>query len=68
MSWVIVRRADALPILETYSGKVASRINRSAYAVIPAGQWLGAFNRAVSWGSDAPGPDALAMLAKERVA
>lgn len=62
MSWVIIRRADALPILETYSAKVAARINRAAYAVIPVARWLGAFNRVTAWGSDEPARDALALI------
>lgn len=61
MSWIIVRRSDALPILETYSGKVAAKINRRAYAVIPVARWLGALNRALAWGSDSPERDALQL-------
>jgi hypothetical protein len=67
MSYFVIRRADCLPVLEIHSSKAAAKINRNAFAVFTALQWLGAFNRAVSWGSAAPERDALAILERAGV-
>jgi len=43
-SWVIVRKVDGVAVLETFSARVASAINLTAYDVLTAAQWLGSLN------------------------
>lgn len=46
-SWIAIRRATGEAVLETFSAALAGRVNRSAYAVFTAAQWLGALNAAI---------------------
>ncbi len=60
-SWIAIRRADGAPVLETFSPKVAAAINRRAYAVMTAREWLPLFNRlARQAGGCQPSPAAIA--------
>ena len=45
-SWIIVRRDDGKAVLETYSKRVASAINRERYEVLTALEHLQRLNRA----------------------
>lgn len=47
-SWIIVRRATGLPVLETYSREVASAVNAERYEVLTALQWLARFNKSLA--------------------
>lgn len=50
-SWIAVHRATGAAVLETYSPAVAGKINRAAYDVVTAAQWLASLNRK---GGEAP--------------
>jgi hypothetical protein len=39
-SWVIVDRATGRPIHETWSPKIAARVNRETHDVVPIVEWL----------------------------
>jgi len=43
-SWVVVRRSDSRPVLETFSRVVVAAINREVYAVVPVARYLAVFN------------------------
>ena len=43
-SWVIVRKADGKPVLETFSKVRADSINRDLYRVVPILEWLQSLN------------------------
>lgn len=43
-SWVVIHRATGAAVLETYSPAVARKINRAAYDVVTAAQWLASLN------------------------
>ena len=43
-SWIIVSKATGAPVLETHNRAVADKINREAYEVLTALQWLSRFN------------------------
>jgi len=45
-SWVVVERATAKPILETFNRSTANRVNRIMYEVVPILEWLQRVNRA----------------------
>ena len=44
-SWVITRTSDGRAIFETFSATVAGRINRDAYTVETAWEYLARINR-----------------------
>lgn len=44
-SWVVVRKSDGSPILETFSRRVVRAINREAYDVVSAAAWLASLNQ-----------------------
>jgi hypothetical protein len=46
-SWIITRTSDGRAIFETFSEKVADRINRDVYTVETAWEYLARINRAV---------------------
>jgi hypothetical protein len=46
-SWVITRKRDGQPVLETYSATVAERVNREAYTVETAHAYLVRLNREI---------------------
>ncbi len=46
-SWIIVRRSTGLPVLETFSKRLAEAINQANYEVLTAQQWLARFNRSI---------------------
>ena len=43
-SWIIVSRATGAPVLETWQASIAAKVNRAAYEVFTAAQWLGSLN------------------------
>lgn len=43
-SWIIVSRMTGKPVLETFERSTAEAINKSAYEVLTASQWLVRFN------------------------
>ena len=52
-SWIITRKRDGKPVLETYSATVAARINREAYTVETAYAYLVRLHREIRAGSTA---------------
>jgi hypothetical protein len=44
-SWVIVRRADQVAVLETFSEQVAQAVNLKKYQVLPIMEYLQNFNK-----------------------
>lgn len=50
-SWIIVDKATGKAVLETYSFKVASAVNRERYTVESALQYLYRVNREITAGS-----------------
>ena len=52
-SWVITRKRDGQPVLETYSATVAERVNREAYTVETAHAYLVRLNREILAGNAA---------------
>jgi hypothetical protein len=68
-SWMAIRLSDGAAVLETFSPAVARKVNRRAYHVATAAQWLGAFNAALKAGDSATaGRRALASLCGEAMA
>lgn len=49
-SWIIVSRETGKPVLETFSQAVADHVNRDAYIVMTAHEWLVEFNRKIKAG------------------
>jgi erythromycin esterase-like protein len=43
-SWVIVRKSDGAAIHETWSRKLADRVNRQTHDVVPIAEWLAHVN------------------------
>jgi hypothetical protein len=52
-SWIITRKRDGKPALETDSATVAERINREAYTVETSHAYLVRLNREIQAGSTA---------------
>ncbi len=46
-SWIIVSRATGLPVLETFSARLAGAVDTARYEVLTALQWLQRFNASV---------------------
>lgn len=44
-SWVIVRKSDGQPVHETWSKKIADRVNLETHEVVGIGEWLARVNR-----------------------
>lgn len=44
-SWVIIRKSDNYPVLETFSKSVAEKVNSKKYAVIPILEYLQSLNK-----------------------
>ncbi len=47
-SWIVVRKGTIEAVFETFSRQRAERVNRAAYDVLTAGDYLGRFNAAVA--------------------
>lgn len=43
-SWVVVSKESGAAVLETFSAAVAGKVNRAAYDVVTAAQWLASLN------------------------
>lgn len=52
-SWIITRKRDGQPVLETYSATVAEKVNREAYNVETSYAYLVRINREIRAGSTA---------------
>jgi hypothetical protein len=52
-SWIITRKRDGKPVLETYSATVAEKVNREAYTVETSHAYLVRLNREIQAGSTA---------------
>lgn len=52
-SWIITRKRDGKPVLETSSATVAEKVNREAYNVETAHAYLVRLNREIQAGSTA---------------
>jgi hypothetical protein len=52
-SWVITRKRDGKPVLETSSATVAEKVNREAYTVETSHAYLVRLNREIQAGSTA---------------
>lgn len=46
-SWVVTRKADGRVMRETWNASVAAKVNRDAYTVETAAEYLGRVNRAI---------------------
>jgi hypothetical protein len=46
-SWIITRTSDGRAIFETYSAAVAAKVNRDAYTVETAWEYLARINRTI---------------------
>ena len=44
MSWVIICKKTNIPIWETYSKKIADKVNTKKYFVLSALDWLNSLN------------------------
>jgi hypothetical protein len=44
-SWVVIRRADGVAVLETYQRSVVDKVNRGPYRVETIGAYLQRINR-----------------------
>jgi len=44
-SWVVVRKSTGQAVLETYDKRVAAKVNRDAYTVLPILEYLYSLNR-----------------------
>lgn len=43
-SWVIVRKSDGAPIMETFNASVVAKVNAAAYEAVPIARYLGELN------------------------
>jgi hypothetical protein len=46
-SWIIISRETGKPVFETFTRKIAARVNLEKYEVLTAKEWLVRFNKQV---------------------
>lgn len=47
-SWIVYRLSDGAAILETWQAAVVRKVNRRAYGVMSAAQWLARINQEIA--------------------
>lgn len=47
MTWIVVNKTDAKPVAEIFSKRIADKINREKYQVVPVLDYLSDLNRKI---------------------